>query len=184
MKLKNRICPVEKAGHLDASFRKWLQDPRKILSPFIQKGMTVIDAGCGPGFFTIEIARMVGPSGRVIAVDLQEGMLQKVRQKLQASDLKERVTLVKGNEDGLGVKDRADFILAFYVVHEVQNKLAYFEDIAASLRKNGHLLIVEPPLHVSKKAFKTTVQLAGKAGLEAVDNPRVFFSRTALMKRI
>ena len=71
-----RVCPVERAGSLDNRFRRWLQDPRKILSPHIKEGMTVLDLGCGPGYFTIDIAQMVGKSGRVIAADLQEGMLK------------------------------------------------------------------------------------------------------------
>ena len=44
--------------------------------------MTVLDVGCGPGFFTLDMARLVGPSGRVIAADLQEGMLEKLGQKI------------------------------------------------------------------------------------------------------
>jgi hypothetical protein len=61
---KNRVCPVERAGSLDNRFRRLLQNPRKILGPYIEEGMTVLDLGCGPGFFSIEIAQMVGKSGR------------------------------------------------------------------------------------------------------------------------
>jgi 2-polyprenyl-3-methyl-5-hydroxy-6-metoxy-1,4-benzoquinol methylase len=56
MNNNNRVCPVEKAKHLDSFFRKILQNPQKILRKYINKGMTVLDFGCGPGFFTIEIA--------------------------------------------------------------------------------------------------------------------------------
>ena len=72
---KNRVCPVTLAGGLDNTIRKWLQNPRKILGPYIKEGMIVLDVGCGPGFFSIELAQMVGNSGRVVAADLQEGML-------------------------------------------------------------------------------------------------------------
>lgn len=90
---KNRICPVERAGRLDNRFRKWIQNPRKILSPYIEKGMTVLDIGCGPGFFSIEMAHLVGGSGRVIALDLQEGMLQKLNKKIQGTEIAGRITL-------------------------------------------------------------------------------------------
>lgn len=62
MKLEreNRVCPVEHAGSLDNKIRKWLQNPRKILQPFVSEGMTVLDLGCGPGFFSIDMAHMVG----------------------------------------------------------------------------------------------------------------------------
>ncbi|MCP4372916.1 MAG: SAM-dependent methyltransferase, partial [Deltaproteobacteria bacterium] len=56
----NRICPVERAGSLDSRIRRWLQNPQKILKPYIKEGMTVLDVGCGPGFFSIDMAQMVG----------------------------------------------------------------------------------------------------------------------------
>ena len=65
-----RVCPVERAGSLDNTIRRWLQNPKKILGPYLDEGMTVVDIGCGPGFFSIDMAQMVGKSGRVIAVDL------------------------------------------------------------------------------------------------------------------
>ncbi|MCX6138897.1 MAG: methyltransferase domain-containing protein, partial [Ignavibacteriales bacterium] len=73
---RNRVCPVEYANSLDSKIRKWLQNPKKILAPYVQEGMTVLDIGCGPGFFSIEMAKMVGKTGKVISADLQEGMLQ------------------------------------------------------------------------------------------------------------
>ena len=79
---KLRVCPVERAGSLDSKLRKWFQNPSKILAPFIKEGMKVLDVGCGPGFFSIEIAKMVGKNGKVFSADLQEGMLQKLRNKI------------------------------------------------------------------------------------------------------
>ncbi len=66
---RNRVCPVELAHSLDSRVRRWLQNPQKILSPFVSEGMTALDVGCGPGFFSIELARLVGPEGKVIAWD-------------------------------------------------------------------------------------------------------------------
>jgi ubiquinone/menaquinone biosynthesis C-methylase UbiE len=80
---KNHVCPVAIARFLDNRVRRWVQDPRKILSPYIKEGMTVLDIGCGPGFFTVDIARLVGKSGRVIAADLQEGMLRRLKEKIR-----------------------------------------------------------------------------------------------------
>jgi ubiquinone/menaquinone biosynthesis C-methylase UbiE len=67
----NRVCPVKRAGSLDNRIRRWIQNPKKILKPYIEEGMTVLDIGCGPGFFSIDMAQMVGKTGRVIAADLQ-----------------------------------------------------------------------------------------------------------------
>jgi len=68
-----RICPVGQAWSLDNRLRRWLQDPRRILAPHVREGMTALDLGCGPGFFTLDLAWLVGPAGRVIASDLEPG---------------------------------------------------------------------------------------------------------------
>ncbi len=180
---KNRVCPVERAGSLDNRFRRWLQDPRKIVGPYIEAGMTVLDLGCGPGFFTIDMARMVGKSGRVIASDLQEGMLRKLRDKIQGTELEERITLHRCEADRIGVSENVDFVLAFYMVHEVPNQEELFYEIGSILKPNGQLLIVEPPFHVSKTAFAETVRKARSAGFITVERPKVLFSKTVIMKK-
>ena len=79
----DRVCPVERAGTLDSTFRRWLQNPEKILRPYLREGMTAVDLGCGPGFFTVDMAIIVGDTGRVIGSDLQEGMLRKLADKIE-----------------------------------------------------------------------------------------------------
>jgi ubiquinone/menaquinone biosynthesis C-methylase UbiE len=86
----NRVCPVGLADSLDSRIRRWLQDPQKILFPFVRQGMTVLDIGCGPGFFSIELAKMVGRTGRVISADLQDGMLRKLSAKIRGTELMRR----------------------------------------------------------------------------------------------
>jgi ubiquinone/menaquinone biosynthesis C-methylase UbiE len=70
---KPHVCPVENSGALDNRLRKLFQNPRRLLKPYIQTGMTVLEVGCGPGFFTLDIAEMVGESGKIIAADVQDG---------------------------------------------------------------------------------------------------------------
>lgn len=117
-----RVCPIEKAAGLDNKIRRWFQNPRKILSPYIRHGMTVLDMGCGPGFFTIDIAELVGQTGRVIAVDLQDGMLEKLRAKIKGTESERRIVLHQCNESTIGIIERIDFVLAFYVVHEIPDQ--------------------------------------------------------------
>ena len=180
---KNRLCPVERAGSLDNRIRRWVQNPEKILGGYIEKGMTVLDVGCGPGFFSIDMARMVGESGRVIAADLQEGMLEKLRGKIKGTELEERIRLHKCEEYGIGVSENVDFVLLFYVVHEVPNKEEFFNEIVNILNPNGQILIIEPPFHVSKAAFEETVRKAREAGLTEAERPKVFLSKTAILKK-
>ena len=179
----NRVCPVERAGILDHRIRRWLQDSQKILRPYIEEGMTVLDIGCGPGFFSIDMAQMAGRSGRVIASDLQEGMLQKLRDKIQGTELEERFTLHQCEEDKVGVSVNVDFVLAFYMVHEVPNPKKFFEEINSILKPNGQVLVVEPPLRVSKKAFEETIRKARDSGFKPVEGPKVLLSKTVILKK-
>jgi len=177
------ICPVERAGGLDNGIRRWLQNPRKILRPYITEGMTVLDMGCGPGFFSLEMARMVGKSGRVIASDVQEGMLQKVKEKIKGTELEKRIIVHKCEENKIGVSEPVDFVLLFYMVHEVPNKEDFFNEIRTILKPNGQVLIVEPPFHVSKSAFEETIRKAGDVGFIIVERPKVLFSKAVILKK-
>ncbi len=178
---KNRVCPVEIAGSLDNRIRRWIQNPQKILENYIEEGMTVLDIGCGPGFFSIDMAQMVGESGRVIASDLQEGMLQKVRNKIKGTELEKRITLHKCEKNKISLSESVDFVLLFYMIHEVPNQEEFFNEILTMLNPNGQILIVEPPFHVSKTAFEKTVKKAIDAGFTDVERPSLLFSKAVIL---
>jgi ubiquinone/menaquinone biosynthesis C-methylase UbiE len=179
---KNRVCPVELAGSLDNKIRKWFQNPSKILAPFIKEGMKVLDVGCGPGFFSIEIAKMVGKKGEVFSVDLQEGMLQKLRNKISGSPLEEIIKPVKCEQNNININDKVDFILAFYMVHEVPDKDKLFYLLKNILNENGKFLIVEPKFgHVNKTEFEITISKAEKAGFLAAPGPKLHFSFSSVL---
>ena len=180
---KDRICPVEKADSLDTRFRRWFQNPKKILKPYIKEGMTVLDLGCGPGFFSVELAQLVGSSGKVIAADLQKGMLEKLKEKIKETELEKRITLHKCEEDKIGLTENVDFVLTFYVVHEIPDKDKLFAEIETLLKPNGQILIVEPPFHVSKPVFENTIQKAKAAGFAEVERPKVLFNKAAVFRK-
>ncbi len=180
---ENRVCPVENAGSLDNTFRRLLHNPQKILQPYIKQGMTVMDIGCGPGFFTIPIAEMVGERGRVIAADLQQGMLEKVREKIKGTDLQNRINLHRCEGSRIGVTEPVDFVLLFYMVHEIPKKNEFFKEIEAMLKPAGKVLIVEPPFHVSKSAFIKTITIAGSAGFIHSAGPRILLNKTVILKK-
>ncbi len=177
----HRICPVEKAGGLDNSIRRYLQNPRKILKPYIGKGMTILDLGCGPGFFSIEIARLLNDTGKVIAADLQEGMLEKVSNKIKGTELEQRIELHKCNGNETGISENVDFVLCFYMIHEVSNQENLFSELKSILKPDGKVLIIEPKFHVTKGSFEKMIRSLNNTGFEIIDRPKVFFSRTALL---
>ncbi len=123
------VCPVEKAGGLDSGIRKLLQRPKKILGNYVGDGMVVLDLGCGPGFFSVEMAKMVGASGKVIAVDLQEGMLRKLENKIQGTEIEKRIKLHRCDTDKIGITEKVDLVLAFYMFHEVPDQKKFLEEI-------------------------------------------------------
>nr|WP_319393473.1 methyltransferase domain-containing protein [uncultured Desulfobacter sp.] len=180
---KPHICPVERSGSLDNKLRKLFQNPKKILKPYICKGMTALEVGCGPGFFTLDMAQMVGESGKIIAADVQEGMLDKVQSKITGTPFEQRIALHKCGETSLGISERIDFALLFYMVHEVPDKQKLFSQLASLLKPNGQILVAEPPIHVSAKKFQDMLQLAKDQGLINVQGPKIFFCKTAILKK-
>lgn len=177
----NQVCPVEIAGGLDNAVRRFLQNPQKILKPYIRTGMTVLDMGCGPGFFTIEIAKMLNHSGKVIAADLQEGMLEKVRQKISGTELEQSIVLHKCQSETIGIKEKVDFVLAFYMVHEVPNQDKLFLELKSILKPNGKIFIVEPNFHVTKKSFETMLKRAKSIGFKIAERPKSFLNRAVIL---
>jgi ubiquinone/menaquinone biosynthesis C-methylase UbiE len=177
------VCPAALAGSLDNRFRRLVHNPQKILAPYVQEGMTVLDIGCGPGFFTIGLAGLVGKTGRVVAADLQSDMLAKVEKKIKGTDLENIIVLHNCRQDRIGLVDSFDFILAFYMVHEVPDQQRFFTEIATLLKPQGRFYIMEPPFHVTKKAFLQTVEKARLAGLAPVRKPVIGFDKSVLLQR-
>jgi len=181
---RSKVCGVERAGALDISLRKLFQDPRKIVGPFVKEGMTVFDLGCGPGFFTIEMAKRVGSAGKVLAVDLQEGMLEIVKGKIRNTNLQDTIEIHKCQSDKIGLSITADFILIFYMLHEVSDQSSFLKEVHGLLKPNGKVLIVEPKFHVTKDDFKKYRELLKEIGFGIVEEPNVFFSRSFLINKI
>jgi ubiquinone/menaquinone biosynthesis C-methylase UbiE len=180
---RNRVCGVERAGALDISLRKLFQDPRKILKPFIREGMAVADLGCGPGFFTIEMAKMVGKTGKVTAVDLQDGMLDIVRKKVSNSDLQNIIIFHKCHADKIELTESFDFILIFYMLHEVPDQSAFLNEVFYLLKPRGRVLIVEPKFHVTKNDFDSSKMIMEKTGYKIVEELKVFLSRSVVLEK-
>jgi ubiquinone/menaquinone biosynthesis C-methylase UbiE len=176
-----RVCPAELSGSLDNSFRRFFQNPVKILSPYIEKGMTVLDLGCGPGFFSVEISKLVTSSGKVIAADLQEGMLEKVRSKIKGTYSEKIIALHKCEEDRVGVTEKVDFVLAFWMVHEVPDKQKLITELKSILKPAGKMFIIEPKFHVTKSEFEKMIKILEKTGFEITGRPKVFISRAVIL---
>jgi ubiquinone/menaquinone biosynthesis C-methylase UbiE len=174
------VCPRWLCFTFDNVFRKLLQDPYKILRPYIKEGDTVLDVGPGIGYFTIPLAEMVGDRGRVIAADIQQEMLAAIKKRAKRRGMQERIDLKLSSPDSLGVKTKVDFILAFWMVHEVPNKQRFLAGLYSLLKDDGKFLMVEPKIHVTKAKFAQTVHLSLKTGFTLGYSPHISLSKSAL----
>jgi len=129
--------------------------------------MTVLEPGPGMGFFSLDLARMVGPGGRVVAVDVQERMLKVLRRRAQRAGLADRLDIRRAEPDRLGIEDlagRVDLVLAIFVVHEMPDAGAFFTQVYHALRPAGRLLFAEPKRHVSNETYGQEMEAAARAG--------------------
>jgi ubiquinone/menaquinone biosynthesis C-methylase UbiE len=177
------VCPWWCGYFIDNRLRRLIHDPQKIVGPYVKSGMTVMDVGCGMGFLSIAMARMVGKDGRVIAVDLQPKMLDAVRRRAMQAGVPDRIQLHRCESDRLGIAAQVDFAVAFMMVHEVPDQKRLLGEIHDCLRPNGKFLLAEPRLHVPQAAFAKTVTVAGEIGLTMVEQPWVRWCRAAVFQR-
>jgi len=177
------VCPAWFAWVINNPLRRWLHKPEEILGRLIAPGVTVVELGCGSGPFTIALARMVGSSGRVIAADVQPAMLAKVRRRVARAGVQDRVELHQCAREHVGLPTKVDFVLAFWMVHEVPNAVALFTEMYAALNPDGKLLLVEPRLHVGRRDFEKEVDAALEAKLKLLARPPVRLSRAALLAK-
>ncbi len=174
------VFSSRKAEQLDNKIRRWLQNPYKILTPFIFKGMTVLDYGCGNGFFTIPLSKIVDYAGKVFAVDIQKEMLDKLTDKLQALNIS-NVTAIQRGSEKLNLPEFVDFAIAVYVVHEIPNQSVFFREIFDLLNQDGKLLIMEPDFIVSKRKFNKTIEIAKQVGFVESERLNLFLSKSRIL---
>jgi ubiquinone/menaquinone biosynthesis C-methylase UbiE len=177
------VCPWWLAYTFDNPLRKYFHDPRKILSPYLREGMTAIDIGCGMGYFSRGMAQIVGDSGAVISIDLQQEMLDITRRRAERDNVSHRIRLVRAEQGSIGVTDQADLVLAFWMVHEVENTQKFFEQIFSILKQTGTFLIAEPRIHVSAARFEEILSFARAAGFIVSDAPRIRLSRAKVLRK-
>ncbi|MHB1034972.1 MAG: class I SAM-dependent methyltransferase [Pirellulales bacterium] len=178
------VCPWWFAWFsISNPLRRLVHDPQKIVGPYVRPGMTVLDVGCGVGWFSIPMAGLVGHEGRVIAVDLQPKMLDMLRRRAEKAGVADRIQLHKCDAHRLGVEAETDFALAFAMVHEVPDSDRLLREIHACLKPGGKLLLAEPPLHVSAKTFASEVATAEQVGFRTADTPQVRWSRAVLFEK-
>jgi len=174
--MPHHVCPWWLGYFLASPIRRLVENPEKLLAGLITPGMTVLDVGCAMGFFTLPAARMVGPSGWVIAADLQPKMITALKRRAKRRGLLERIETRVCSETSLGIDDlngKVDLALAIHVVHEVPDAVRLLGELYQVTKAGGRMLVIEPKGHVGADDFAKTVAVAESAGFKVVDRPAV-----------
>jgi 2-polyprenyl-3-methyl-5-hydroxy-6-metoxy-1,4-benzoquinol methylase len=170
--MSSHTCPWWLGYLLVTPLRRLVENPHARLAPYVREGMLVLEPGPAMGFFTLELARLVGPSGRVVAVDLQDKMLAALRRRAERAGLADRIETRRCTQDDLAIGDLAgqvDFAVLIHMVHEVANPDRFLGAVFATLKPGGGVLFVEPAGHVPAEAFRASVALAEKIGFTVAE---------------
>ena len=168
-------CPVW-LGHVLASpLRRLFENPAKLLLPLVKPNVQVLELGPALGFFTLPVARALGPDGKLVCVDVQNGMLKRLCKRLEKRGLAARTEFRLCTQHDLGLADlegRCDLVLALHVVHETISPVETIRVLARCVKAGGQLLLIEPPGHCSPEVFQSEVDAAVGAGLQKTPHPR------------
>jgi len=182
--MAKHVCPVWIGYLLANPVRKLFQNPKKILGRYVSEGMKVLDIGCAMGFFSLPLAELVDPGGKVICVDVQEKMIASLEKRARKAGLSDNIEVRICPPGSLGLKDlkeQIDFVAAIAVVHEVPDANEFFSEVYAAMKPDGKLLVVEPKGHVTRGDFEKTVSAAKQIGFTVNAPPRVRRSHAVLL---
>jgi ubiquinone/menaquinone biosynthesis C-methylase UbiE len=127
----------------DPERRKWL-NPEKILSDIgLAAGMTFVDVGSGDGYFAIPAARMIGLTGKVIAVDIDDGAIKRLRQNATDEGLSQVSAEVRSAEETVACERCADFVFFGINLHDFEDPAQVIRNAKSMLRLSGLLVDVD-----------------------------------------
>jgi predicted methyltransferase len=129
---------------------RWQQPDRVITTLAIRPGDQVADLGSGGGYFTFRLAQAVGPSGRVYAVDVDEGLNAYVAERARDLALGNVAVILAKYDDPLLPEASIDLLFTSNTYHHLENRTAYFRNVRRYLRPGGRVAIIE---HAGKGWF-------------------------------
>ncbi len=186
MTMKNdtsRVCPVWMAYLFDNPLRGLFHQPEKLYGKYLKPGMKALDLGCGMGFMSIGMAKMVGYEGQVFSIDMQQGMLDRMLKRARRKGLDSRITPVQCSPFNIGDVENADFALAFWMLHETPDYKRTLAMLHQALKPGGHLFLAEPRQHIDKQEFTRTLDEAKRIGFKIVDHPDVKLSFSIVLQK-
>ena len=179
-------CPGWAAPFMASPLRRLFESPEKLLGPWVEPGMTILDVGCATGFFSLPLARMTGDGGRVLCVDVEPRMVRGLVRRARTADLIDRIEPILCGEDDLGLaghEGTVDLAVALHTLHELPDIGRGLEQITAALKPGGRLLVIEPRGHVSDATWHHELEKARQLGLAVVQELDLRRRHAALLEK-
>ena len=179
-------CPWWAGSLMASPIRRLLENPEKLLGPWVSPGMTVLDVGCAMGFFSLPLARMTGPDGRVLCVDVEPRMIDGLVRRAKRAGLTGRIVPIRCGEADLGLADHeatVDLAVAIHALHEMPDIERALRQIGDALKPGGRLLLIEPKGHVSPDTWEHEIAVSRRAGLSVARRPGLRRRHGALLEK-
>ncbi len=140
----SKIFDPKNKHNLESEERKRILPPEEILiSSGLKNSMSCADIGCGIGFFTIPMAKIVAPKGKVFAFDISDEMLQELRSKIKSEQI-ENIRVLKSETYSLPIdSESVDFALISNVLHEVDDYLKFLLETRRIMHSGAKLVIID-----------------------------------------
>ena len=179
----SHVCPWWLGYFMDNPLRRLIHPAKKVLGPYIRAGMTVLDFGCGFGHFSLGMARLTGQSGQVVAVDVQQKMLDKTMARARKAGLDKVIHPLLCDGRRIGADLEFDFALASNSLHETPDPGAVLAELFSLLKPGGRFLLMEPRGHSKTEDFQAEVDQAGKLGFQEAHPPKVIGQMCSLLQK-
>jgi ubiquinone/menaquinone biosynthesis C-methylase UbiE len=174
---------IDRFKFLISEERKQQHDPQIILiEAGVTKGMTIVDLGSGPGFFTIPMAQMTGERGLVYAVDSNQAMLDGLKENIAKSEVNPNIIkMVNSDVCHTGIPEQSvDLVLFANVLHEVEDKKPFFQEVRRISKTTAYIVDVDwkkiqtehgPPMkeRLSKDEAKRVLSENGFSVIKQID---------------
>jgi ubiquinone/menaquinone biosynthesis C-methylase UbiE len=182
-KLVHFPAPAWTGWFLDSGFRRWMQPPERIIKrSAIKPGMRVLELGCGSGSYTTFAARVVGPKGRVYALDIQRKMLDQLQRKLVKPENRDirNIELIQASAYELPFEDASfDLIYMITVLPEIPDPHKALLESKRVLKPGGILAVTEFFPDPDYPLKRTTIRQAVSAGFREDEVMGSFWNYTA-----
>jgi ubiquinone/menaquinone biosynthesis C-methylase UbiE len=185
--LRNRekhVCPWWVAYTFDNPIRRLFHNTEKMFGSYVREGMTVADIGCGMGYFSIALAKMVGDKGCVYSIDLQQKMLDRVMSRARKKGVDHIIRAHKCDTDSLNFHHKANFALTFWMVHEVPEPAQLLQEIYGLLEPGGVYFLAEPGMHVSQSTIDKISGLAVDCGFRKIAEPEIALCKSFVYEKL